>query len=153
MRHSHLTAPRDPTFTAKCRATIAVLRRVAVYLKPYKLMALGTMTCALFSLFFSLAYPHFIGSVIDDVIGKRQLQILAPVMLALFGAFLLRDVFNSLRIRINNALEQNVIFEIRRDVYALLHRLPANYFDQRASVALMTRGIDVANPVTLFLIV
>jgi ABC-type multidrug transport system fused ATPase/permease subunit len=151
-RHPHLTAHRDPTFTAKSRATLAVLRRVAVYLKPYKRMAAGTMSCALLSLFFSLAYPHFIGLVIDDVIGKRQLQILAPVMLALFGAFLLRDVFNSLRIRINNALEQNVIFDIRRDVYARLQRLPVNYFDQRASGDLMTRVIEDVNSVERILI-
>ena len=31
-------------------------------------------------------------------------------------AFLLRDLFNSLRIRINNHFEQNVIYDMRRDV-------------------------------------
>jgi ABC-type multidrug transport system fused ATPase/permease subunit len=70
----------------------------------------------------------------------------------LFGAFLLRDIFNSLRIRINNALEQNVIFDMRRDVYARLQRLPVNYFDQRASGDLMTRVIEDVNSVERILI-
>lgn len=149
--HPHSGAS-DPTFTAKSRSTWEIVRRVSVYLKPYKLMAFGTMTCALLSLAFSLAYPHFIRSVIDDVIGKNQIARLAPVMIALLGTFLLRDVFNSIRIRINNTLEQNVIFDMRRDVYARLQRLPAHYFDQRASGDLMTRVIEDVNSVERILI-
>src|SRR5258708_6865062 len=151
-RHPHLNANTDPTFAAKSRATWEIVRRVAVYLKPYKLMAFGTMSCALLSLAFSLAYPYFIGSVIDDVIGKQAVANLAPVMLALLAAFLLRDGFNSLRLRINNTLEQNVIFDMRRDVYARLQRLPVNYFGQRASGDLMTRVIEDVNSVERILI-
>ena len=68
------------------------------------------------------------------------------------GAFLLRDIFNSLRIRINNTFEQNVIYDMRRDVYARLQRLPVNYFDQRASGDLMTRVIEDVNSVERLLI-
>src|ERR1700722_20904911 len=141
-----------PTFAAKSRSTWDILRRVATYLKPYKFMAFSTMGCALMSLAFSLAYPWFIRSVIDDVIGKHNVQLLTPVMLALLGSFLLRDAFNSLRIRINNTLEQNIIFDMRRDVYARLQRLPVNYFDQRASGDLMTRVIEDVNSVERILI-
>ena len=152
-RHPHLSGGDDPTFSARSRSTWEIVRRVAVYLKPYKAMALGTMSCALLSLAFSLAYPHFIRVVIDDVSSaKTAFANLAPVMLALLGTFLLRDVFNSLRIRINNTLEQNVIFDMRRDVYARLQRLPVNYFDQRASGDLMTRVIEDVNSVERILI-
>ncbi len=150
--HSHHQPATDPTFGARSRSTLDILRRVAVYLKPYKLMALGTMSCALLSLAFSLAYPKLIGAVIDDVIGRKNLADLTVLALALTGAFLLRDVFNSLRILINNTLEQNVIFDMRRDVYARLQRLPVNYFDQRASGDLMTRVIEDVNSVERILI-
>src|SRR5881628_3401448 len=82
----------------------------------------------------------------------KRLELLAPMMLALLGAFLLRDLFNSLRIRINNIFEQNVIYDMRRDVYARLQRLPVNYFDQRASGDLMTRVIEDVNSVERVLI-
>ena len=153
MAHAnHHNTPGDPTFTAKSRSTWEIIRRVAVYLKPYKLLAFGTMGCALFSLAFSLAYPHFIRAVIDDVIGKGDIARLAPVMCALIGTFLLRDLFNGLRILINNTLEQNVIFDMRREVYGRLQRLPVNYFDQRASGDLMTRIIEDVNSVERILI-
>src|SRR6266850_7683971 len=146
MMHEHRTS-RDPTLSAKSRSTWEILRRVAVYLRPYKLMAAGTMGCALFSLAFSLAYPKLTQFVIDEVIGHKRHDLLTPMMLALIGAFFLRDLFSSLRIRINNTFEQNVIYDMRRQVYARLQRLPVDYFDQRASGDLMTRVIEDVNSV------
>src|SRR5207245_11637456 len=86
------------------------------------------------------------------VIVGRQADLLAPAMLGLLGAFLLRDLFNSLRIRINNIFEQNVIYDMRCEVYARLQRLPVGYFDQRASGDLMTRVIEDRNSVERVLI-
>jgi ABC-type multidrug transport system fused ATPase/permease subunit len=100
----------------------------------------------------SLAYPKLTQYVIDDVIGQKRADMLTPVMLALLGAFLLRDVFSSLRILVNNTFEQNVIYDIRCDVYARLQRLPVDYFDQRASGDLMTRIVEDVNSVERVLI-
>lgn len=148
----HHGAQADPTFAAKSRSTWEVLRRVAAYLRPYKLMAAATIGCALFSLACALAYPKLTQFVIDEVIQKKRIELLTPIMLALLGAFLLRDLFNGLRIRINNTFEQNVIYDMRRDVYARLQRLPVGYFDQRASGDLMTRVIEDVNSVERVLI-
>src|SRR6266545_2545665 len=150
--HTHLSAQADPTFAARSRSTWEIIRRVAVYLRPYKWMALGNIACAVLSLAFALTYPQLMRLVIDQVIGEKQTRLLAPVMLGLLGAFLLRDLFNSLRIRINNRFEQNVIYDMRRDVYARLQRLPVNFFDQRASGDLMTRVLEDVNAVERVLI-
>ncbi len=152
MPHAHPAAGRDPTFAAKSRSTWNVLRRVAVYLRPYKWWAVGTVACALLSLGCAFVFPKLTQFVIDDVIGHHRADLLGPMMLALLGAFLLRDLFNSLRIRINNEFEQKVIFDMRRDVYARLQRLPVNYFDQRASGDLMTRVVEDVNSVERVLI-
>src|SRR5207237_2165109 len=89
---------------------------------------------------------------IDDVISQKRSELLSPLMFALLGAFLLRDLFNSLRIRINNTFEQNVIYDMRREIYARLQRLPVGYFDQRASGDLMTRVVEDVNSVERVLI-
>lgn len=151
-RHPIRSAQSDPSIKSKSRSTWEIVRRVSVYIKPYKLMALGTISCALLSLGFSFAYPKLTQFVIDEAIGKKQISALMPAMLGLLGAFFLRDLFNSIRIRINNTFEQNVIFDMRREVYARLQRLPVNYFDQRASGDLMTRVIEDVNSVERLLI-
>src|SRR6266404_5146950 len=142
----------DPTLAAKSRSTWEILRRVAGYLRPYKWMAAGTIGCAFLSLAFSLAYPKLTQFVIDEVIGHRRAGLLTPIMLGLIGAFLLRDAFNGLRIWINNTFEQNVIYDMRREVYARLQRLSVGYFDQRASGDLMTRVLEDVNAVERVLI-
>ena len=154
--HSHAdhSAPAgDPTFTARKRSTIGVLRRVWKYLLPYKLLALATIGCAVLSLLCALTYPKLTGYIIDGIIEKDVgIQRLKWAVLAMAGAFLLRDLFNSLRIRINNHFEQNVIFDMRREVFGKLQRLPVNYFDKRSSGDLMTRVVEDINNVERVLI-
>ena len=154
--HSHAdhSAPAgDPTFTARKRSTIEVLRRVWKYLLPYKLLALATVGCAVLSLLCALTYPKLTEYIIDGIIQKDGgIQRLKWAVLAMAGAFLLRDLFNSLRIRINNHFEQNVIFDMRREVFGKLQRLPVNYFDKRSSGDLMTRVVEDINNVERVLI-
>ena len=151
--HHHPIAGRaDPTFTARSRSTWEIVRRVSGYLRPYPWMALGTMGCAVLSTLFGFAFPKLTQVTIDRVIGQKQIELLGPTILGLLVAFLLRDLFNSLRIRINNTFEQNVIYDMRREVYARLQRLPVSYFDPRASGDLMTRVIEDVNAVERVLI-
>jgi ATP-binding cassette subfamily B protein len=146
------TRATESNFTARKRGTWEVVRRVSVYLRPYKLLAFTTVFCAVLSLVSSFAFPGLTAYAIDDVIRPSKAELLMPVMLGLIGAFLLRDLFNSFRILVNNHFEQNVIFDMRREVYARLQRLPVNYFDQRASGDLMTRVIEDVNSVERVLI-
>jgi ABC-type multidrug transport system fused ATPase/permease subunit len=115
-------------------------------------MVLGTVGCAVLSLGFGFLYPKLTSLIIDSVIRQGRHDLLTPAALGLLGAFLLRELFNSLRIRINNRLEQNVIFDMRREVYARLQRLPIPWFDRRASGDLMTRVIEDVNNVERLLI-
>jgi ABC-type multidrug transport system fused ATPase/permease subunit len=142
----------DPTFSARKRSTWQVVRRVAHYLRPYRWLAVATVCCAVLSLLASFVFPKLTQFAIDEVIGKGRTDLLTPAMLGLIGAFLLRDLFNAVRIFVNNHLEQNVILDMRRDVYARLQRLPVGYFDQRASGDLMTRVVEDVNSLERVLI-
>ena len=150
--HPGYGAHTDPTFRSRPRATGEVVRRVAIYLRPYKWMVVGTIGCAVLSLAFGFLFPALTRVIIDDVIRAQRHQWLVPAAIGLIGTFLMRELFNSIRIRINNRLEQNVIYDMRRDVYARLQRLPVPWFDQRASGDLMTRIIEDVNNVERLLI-
>lgn len=149
---SHHSRATESNFTARQRSTSEVLRRVAVYLRPYPWLALGTVLTAVLSLLASFAFPKLTQFAIDEVIGQSRGDLLAPAMIGLLGAFFLRDAFSSLRVLVNNQLEQNVILDMRRAVYAKLQRLPVGYFDQRASGDLLTRVIEDVNAVERVLI-
>jgi ABC-type multidrug transport system fused ATPase/permease subunit len=110
------------------------------------------MACALLALAFSLVFPRLTQYVVDTVIVQGQSDRLGWVALGLMVAFFFRDLFNGLRIRLNNEFEQRVIKDMRCEVYAQLQRLPVTYFDQRASGDLMTRVIEDVNSVERILI-
>lgn len=146
-----MTGNDDAEFRAPTRSTLEIVRRVLVYLRPYKRLALADMVCAVAALGFGLAFPQLVQMIIGEVISGRTDG--WPWLVAgLAGAFLLRDAFNSLRIFVNNIFEQNVIYDMRRDVFARLQRLPVGYFDQRASGDLMTRVVEDVNSVERVLI-
>lgn len=152
MRHFSRGALPDPSLRVQPRTTGEVVRRVFVFLRPYRWMAAGNIACALTSLAFAFAYPKLARYIIDDVIVRQRTELLGTLCLALAGAFLFRELFNCLRIRLNNTFEQNVIYDMRRAVYGRLQRLPVGYFDQRASGDLMTRVIEDVSSVERVLI-
>src|SRR3954463_11636334 len=151
-RHSHLSQ-QDPSIHAKARPTMEVVRRVSVYLRPYKGMFAATLSCAVLSLAFSFSFPKMTGMIVDRALHPAMAaHNITPLAVALIGVFFLRDLFNALRIRVNNTFEQNVMYDMRREVYGKIQRLPVNYFDQRASGDLMTRVIEDVNSVERLLI-
>lgn len=152
MKERETPSARTTVFLSKPRSATEMLRRAAVYLRPYKWSAAANILCSLLSLGFFLTFPHVTQYIIDDVIGGKKIHLVLPAILCLLGAFLFRDLFNTLRIFVNSTFEQNVIYDMRRDVYARLQRLPVNYFDQRASGDLMTRLMEDVNSVERVLI-
>jgi ABC-type multidrug transport system fused ATPase/permease subunit len=149
-----MTTPSTPhaASAAKSRSTGEILRRVVPYLQPYKVLFLANILCAILALGSSFAFPQIMQYIIDDVIGGKAIDQLPYAILALLCAFVLRDLFTWLRILVNNTLEQNVIYDMRRKLYAQLQRLPVSFFDERASGDLMTRVIDDIGSVERILI-
>jgi ATP-binding cassette subfamily B protein len=139
---AHVHGDAKGPFAVRHRSTGEIVRRVSAYLKPYPLLASGTILCALLGQLAAFAYPKLTRFVMDDVIATGQRDLLGKAILGLLAAFALRDAFNSLRIRLNNRFEQNVIFDIRCQVYRRLQQLAPSWFDHRATGDLMTRVIE-----------
>jgi ABC-type multidrug transport system fused ATPase/permease subunit len=125
--------------------------RVFAYVRRYPGFALGTMACAVAATVLLAVFPKVTQLVIDEVRLGRGENLLRYSLLAL-GAFLLRDLFNGLRIILNNTFEQRVIFDLRSDLYAHIQRLPLRWFDQRATGDIMTRLMEDVTSVERVLI-
>jgi ATP-binding cassette subfamily B protein/subfamily B ATP-binding cassette protein MsbA len=86
-----------------------------------------------------LVPPWVIKIIIDDVIQAKQVALLPWVLGMLVGAYALKNVFASLRIRFNNQLEQTVVHDLRRQIFSALQRLSMNYFENRSTGEIMSR--------------
>lgn len=98
-----------------------------------------TLLCAAAATAMELVPPWVIKIVIDDVIQAKQAALLPWVLAGLIGAYILKNAFASLRIRLNNRLEQIVVHELRTDVFASLQRLSISYFEKRSTGEIMSR--------------
>ncbi|HUB65903.1 MAG TPA: ABC transporter transmembrane domain-containing protein, partial [Candidatus Methylacidiphilales bacterium] len=117
-------------------------RRVWVYARAYPFLALATFGSAILGNLAAFVFPQATGMIIDKVLIPHRPDLLLPYVFAVIASFLLRDGLNAWRIRCNNTFEQKVIFDLRRDLYATLQRLPLRWYDQRASGDIVTRVID-----------
>ncbi len=149
--HRHDTV-NDETMVARKRGAREIFVRISHYVRRYPWYALGTMACAVVTTLATLAFPKLTQMVIDEVIRAKRGGLLAMYTGLVLLSFFLRDLFNALRLQLNNRFEQRVIFDLRRDLYDKLQRLSVRYYDQRASGDLMTRVIDDVNAVERVLI-
>jgi ATP-binding cassette subfamily B protein len=117
-------------------------RRVWVYARAYPLLCMATFAAAIAGTLTSFVFPNVVGIVIDKVITPHRPDLLVYYVLLVTAAFLAQNVLNALRIRWNNTFEQKVIFDLRRDLYQTLQRLPLRWYDSRATGDIITRVID-----------
>jgi len=117
-------------------------RRVWVYARVYPFLAAATFGAAIAGTLAGFVFPQVTGMVIDKVLIPHRAELLWSYLLIVIAAFFVRDGLNALRIRFNNTFEQAVIFDLRRDLYATLQRLPLRWYDQRATGDIITRVID-----------
>ena len=89
-----------------------------------------------------IAVPIAIQRIFDGLKATKALDglIYGVGLIALF--YLGSEIFNSLRIRVNNTLEQRVLLEMRRDLHSKLLRLPVSFYDQRKSGEISSRVIE-----------
>ena len=124
---------------------MATILRVFGYLKRYPFLAGTQFLFAILATLLLIVFPNIVAHIIDEVIPSRDLNRLWPAVGLALGAFFAREVFDCLRILLNNTFEQKVIFDLRSDLYAKIQRLPVRWFDRRHSGDIMTR---VAEDVT-----
>lgn len=115
------------------------LLRVLHYIRPYRALALLTLACAGLTTLMELVPPWLIKVIIDDVIQAHRLTWLPWVIGALAGAYALKNGFASLRIRLNNTLEQRVVHDVRSQVFTALQRQSVSFFERRSTGEIMSR--------------
>jgi len=113
--------------------------RVLSYLKRYPMLAWSQLLCAVLMTLLVVVFPAVTKTITGEVIPQRAFERLVPLSLLAIGAFFLTNLFNALRIVLNNTFEQRVIFDVRSDLYGKIQRLPMRWFDNKRTGDVMTR--------------
>ena len=122
------------------------LLRVSSYLFRHKKLFWLTIGLAVAMTVLEVAVPLAIMDIIDDFAKVDAFSGLLKGVAVIGLLYLGSELFNCIRIRTNNTLEQRVLFEMRRDLHTKLLHLPVSFYDQKKSGEISSRVIeDVAN--------
>ncbi|NNE91055.1 MAG: ABC transporter ATP-binding protein [Verrucomicrobiales bacterium] len=113
--------------------------RIFVYLRRYPGLGAAQLTCAILMTALVIVFPEIVKRVTGDIIPNGKHDQLLPATLIAALAFFCTNLFNALRIVLNNTFEQRVIFDIRSDLYRKIQRLPMRWFDNKRTGDVMTR--------------
>ena len=125
-----------------------IISRVAGYLFRYKGLFVSTLLMAGAMTALAVAVPWVIQQVLDQMFehGVHEVELLLQGTGVIAGLYFVREIFNCIRIRINNTLEQKVILDLRRDLHDKLLELPIAFYDRRKSGDISSRVVeDVQN--------
>lgn len=123
------------------------LLRVLRYFKPYRSRVAMTLTFAILATVIAMVPPYLVKEVVDTAVESGSIQLLTIYVLLIAFAYLLRDFFNMMRIRMNNRLEQQVILDMRDEVFRKMQSFSLGFYANRSTGELMSRVVDDVNHV------
>jgi ABC-type multidrug transport system fused ATPase/permease subunit len=86
-----------------------------------------------------LVLPASTKYLVDDVVGKKQVELLLPLVLVVLAATAVQGVTSFSLTQLLSKAAQRLIAELRRKVQAHVGRLSVTYFDSNKSGALVAR--------------
>lgn len=118
------------------------LRRLLVYLRPYRaVLALALLATVLFSAL-SLVFPALVGSLLDAATGTRKgtdTGTLNRLALWLLTVFLLQALVRTVQAYLLSLIGEGVVNDLRGDLYGRLIRLPAGFYDRHHTGEITSR--------------
>jgi ABC-type multidrug transport system fused ATPase/permease subunit len=108
-------------------------------IKPRRgLLALGFLLMAV-NRVAGLVLPASTKYFVDNVISKRQIQLLTPIVLAVLAATILQGLTSFTLTQVLSKSAQKMITELRRQVQAHIGRLPISFYDANKTGVLVSR--------------
>lgn len=121
------------------------LKRLASYITPYRKPMLFVIFLMLSSSALSMLIPQFLMRVMDNCIPAKDMHTIfkyagLTLLIALYACISLRY-----KIKVTNELGQNVIYQIRYDIFKHLQELPFSYYDDRPHGKIQVRVVNYVN--------
>ena len=124
------------------------LKRAMKYIGRHKVkMGLALLLSAVASVV-ALFQPKIMEWVLDDAVTNKNVMLLIQLAFLFVLIIVISIVFNTIRSRIMAHVSQEIIFDIRRDLFAHLQKLPFSYYDSRPAGKILVRVINYVNSVS-----
>ena len=126
----------------------AHLKRSFVYIKKYKGKMITALVLSVFAAISGLLGPLITQYALDNTIPQKNMGQLVLLTLAFVGTIAVSITFSTIRSRIMTVVGQDIIFDIRTDLFKHLQELPFEYYDNRPHGNILIRVVNYVNSVS-----
>ncbi|MBQ9123361.1 MAG: ABC transporter ATP-binding protein [Lachnospiraceae bacterium] len=124
------------------------LLRAFVYIKKYlKKMILALCLSAIGGIT-ALFAPMITQEALDVAIPNKDMRMLMMLVGLLCFSFILSIIFTTIRSRIMINVSQNIVYDIRKDIFGHLQKLPFQYYDDRPHGKILIRVVNYVNSIS-----
>ncbi len=127
---------------------LRIARRLVRYLRPYWRTVSIALVLTLLSNILISSQPFFTKMAVDDFIIPKRVDGVWIFALAFFGVFLFRFLFSYTQEILLNKVGQQVMFDLRSEIFSKLQRQEVAYYDKYPVGRIMTRltsDVDALN--------
>lgn len=124
------------------------LKRALVYVKKYRKKMILALSLSAVSVIIGLFSPVITQYALDNSIPNKDIPQLILMAVLLTITIIVSVIFATIRSRIMTAVGQDIIFDIRTDLFEHLQRLSFEYYDSRPHGKILVRVINYVNSVS-----
>lgn len=124
------------------------LKRALVYVKKYRKKMILALSLSAASVIIGLFSPVITQYALDNSIPNKDIPQLILMAVLLTITILVSVIFATIRSRIMTAVGQDIIFDIRTNLFEHLQRLSFEYYDSRPHGKILVRVINYVNSVS-----
>ena len=133
------TTAKSPSKSGKRKNSWKSLPDVWALMKPRRgILALGFVLMAI-NRVSGLVLPASTKYLVDNVISKRQINLLTPIVLGVLTATVIQGLTSFTLTQLLSKSAQKMIADMRRQVQAHIGRLPVAFYDANKTGALVSR--------------
>jgi ATP-binding cassette subfamily B protein len=120
-----------------------LIRRILSYTRPYKKHFIAAIILTLVLSGFAIVRPLLIRFALNDFVGDAEhVKELNFIGVLIFASLLFEAFLQFLNIYVTNFLGQNIVKDLRNQVYRHILRLKNSYFDKTPVGMLVTRAVS-----------
>jgi ATP-binding cassette subfamily B protein len=124
------------------------LLRATVYIKKYYGKMAFALTLSALGGIASLFAPIITQYALDDAIPNKDMGMLFGLVAILVCVYIISVIFTTIRSRIMVNVSQDIIFDIRKDIFGHLQELSFQYYDDRPQGKILIRVVNYVNSVS-----
>lgn len=121
------------------------VKRLLAYLKPYKWKVVSTVLLMLAASGVALLGPMLVKIAIDDKIPNKDYAGLVTLTVIYLATLIFNTICMKYRIRTMTFIGQSVLYNIRKDLFVHLQKLPFSYYDSRPHGKILVRVVNYVN--------